>query len=359
MSFLRTVSMAVLLLLLLSITIPPQFRFGVFVSASEGDESHYFQQCLTYCHNHEHVEDDIAHSVTLWGLAWTSDEECVYRCVRRDVERRRENDDDESVAQVQYYGAWGFRRVVGIEEPGSCVFSLIHMVIHLRGATRTWKWAFKNHNKKGKVRCAVVNSAWRVFTIFWVTAWLFSTLYHARHKDLFMKLDYLGAQAALFASLYFALVYTSQRVQQFRLVHAALIFALLFIFSTHAFRMLFVLFDFGLNMALGLCVGLLHHIIWISWWCTAKPSVRNQPATRIMMVATIVITVASVFEVFDFAPILWETTDAHACWHGSTIPVAMMWYKFAELHCKSKAADTDENNSNKKANTTIGALSHV
>eukprot|EP00759_Apiculatamorpha_spiralis_P017836 PhF_6_TR23946/c0_g1_i1/m.33508 len=285
--------------------------------ASIGDDSLSFKRCLDECKNQLPFTPNWIEIITFW----THTESCEYTCMRKDVALR----ESQNQPAVQYYGSWGFRRVLGLEEFGSVVFSLIHCYIHTVHGKRTWS-VFPQGPRR---------IAWRLFVVLWAHGWFWSAMYHARHKHLFMIFDYMGAQAALMGSLYFAAIYTLPILTRTTVSFMVFTGLAAGAYVYHAIRMLFVKFDYGVNMNVGIAIGVTHHLLY------AQSGVRSffgrggmSPPQKTMLVAVFIITSAALFEIYDFPPILFETTDAHAMWHFATIPAALLWYKFATYHLK-------------------------
>ena len=302
--------------------------FITLVSCSMGDGSALFQHCLWLCLQSPNATATMGPMEHI--LQWTLREECEYQCARRDVVRRQNKEDPNLSAVAQYYGCWSFQRVAGMEELGSVVFSLLHMVLHLRGGYDTCTTCFAPHSATRK--------AWVAFVVFWTNGWFWSAVYHARHKHFAMVLDYMGAQLAMFGALYFAVVYTVPFVRT-RSVVIPFTFIMTMGYGVHSYHMLWVHFDYGWNMKVGIIIGIAHHLAFLRW-CLRRPFTVPQ---QYMLGAVLVISGASVFELYDFPPLFFETTDAHALWHGCTLPATVLWYRFARCHRHAKIHDLKAN----------------
>ncbi|KNE73232.1 hypothetical protein AMAG_20718 [Allomyces macrogynus ATCC 38327] len=51
-------------------------------------------------------------------------------------------------------------------------------------------------------------------------------------------------------------------------------------------------------------------------------------SARDALLFVVLFLTASLLEVGDFAPVFWETVDAHALWHLATVPLIPLWYRF-------------------------------
>ena len=96
-------------------------------------------------------------------------------------------------------------------------------------------------------------------------------------------------------------------------------------------------FDYSYNMAFNLALGLLHNALWLVYsfpksmsllrrFPSREKSYRPNLANKAALFVALT-TAATGLELFDFPP--WgRIIDAHALWHLSTAPIAMLWYDF-------------------------------
>jgi len=290
-------------------------------SCSIGDRSGSFQECRRNCIARGDVSDTLGTLESL--LQWTLTEECDYQCTRRDSVQRTEI---RGGSPVQYYGCWSFQRVLGLEELGSVIFSAIQLALHVRGGLQTCTRCFSPGS--------TVRRAWWFFVVVWVNAWFWSMAYHARHKHTLMVLDYMSAQLAMVGALYLAAIYCIPLIRHAIVVPFTV--ALIVLYGLHVYHMLWVHFDYGWNMKVGIFIFISHHVIWAQWFLRG-PFTK---ARRCAMAFVFCVTAAGVFEVYDFPPIIFETTDAHALWHASAIPATILWYQFAKCHTIHPVDDT-------------------
>jgi hypothetical protein len=96
-------------------------------------------------------------------------------------------------------------------------------------------------------------------------------------------------------------------------------------------------FDYTYNMVFNVVLGLIHNIFWLIYSLPASVSLihrfpcRNKSyRPRFVNKAAIFValtTIAMSLELLDFPP--WgRAIDAHALWHLSTAPIAVLWYDF-------------------------------
>jgi len=133
-----------------------------FVLASAGDRSELFQSCIPVC------LDGPCDIPFLSRLAqWTCTDECKYQCMRFLT--------DDAVKEhqpiVQYYGKWPFIRYAGMQEPASVVFSVLNLVVHVRGARMVSRSVPKDHPMRKY--CL----AWSYIS---TNAWFWSSVFHTR-----------------------------------------------------------------------------------------------------------------------------------------------------------------------------------
>ena len=75
--------------------------------------------------------------------------------------------------------------------------------------------------------------------------------------------------------------------------------------------------------------GLLNVIGWLIW-CWKKQ--LRQPYVWRCGAFVLLVALTTLLEIGDFPP-LWWIFDAHALWHLSTSPLAILWYKFLVDDC--------------------------
>lgn len=96
-------------------------------------------------------------------------------------------------------------------------------------------------------------------------------------------------------------------------------------------------FDYTYNMAFNLILGLIHNALWGTYALPAsinfvkrfpsRPKSYRPSFVGKAGVFVLLTTAATGLELFDFPP--WaRTIDAHALWHLSTAPIALLWYDF-------------------------------
>jgi hypothetical protein len=165
------------------------------------------------------------------------------------------------------------------------------------------------------------------------------------------KLDYFSAALAIMYALYYTIIrifHLYPIAQSSRLTlsprptqslkYKLLTVACTLSYITHvSYLSLLPRFDYTYNMAFNLGVGLLHNTLWTVYSLPASishlqrfPSRSKSYRPKFVSKAAIFVlltTSATALELFDFPP--WaRIIDAHALWHLSTAPIALMWYDF-------------------------------
>lgn len=185
------------------------------ISASAGDRSQLFINCLRGCRHNNCTEGNLTSPSIQWInstlttnsvapfadglefkegieqewingiLLWSCHDECVYRCMWRTtnafVSRQWE--------VPQFYGKWPFKRFMGIQEPASVLFSLLNLIVH-------WKMMRKFRDE---VRSdSPMYYVWHVFCAVRAPGTVMpspdSCQFHSNYSfsDLYQRLDVFG-----------------------------------------------------------------------------------------------------------------------------------------------------------------------
>jgi hypothetical protein len=136
--------------------------------ASTGDRASLYQNCLKTCQ----LESCPPNASFLPPFAlrltqWTCEDDCKYTCMHSIT-----NVDISNGQKVQqYHGKWPFWRFLGMQEPASVVFSLMNLLVHLRGWRRISGCIHKAHPMRAYYR------RWAVISL---NAWVWSAVFHTR-----------------------------------------------------------------------------------------------------------------------------------------------------------------------------------
>ena len=97
--------------------------------------------------------------------------------------------------------------------------------------------------------------------------------------------------------------------------------------------MTFVLFDYGYHMKVNLGAGIFHLVVWIVWVLLGDGREKPRSYRYKCLQFLGMLLLAALCEVFDFPPV-FGYIDAHATWHGLTVPLVFFWYRFWSLDAK-------------------------
>lgn len=316
--------------------------FAILISASSGDRSPAFQQCLSNCVSRacSITGDRIpALSLALRLTRWTCMDDCKYTCthiltdiaIEEQAREQRQGLPPHPATQVQqFYGKWPFWRFAGMQEPASVLFSLMNLATHAAGMRRILERIPKSFHM-------------RTFYLGWsilaMNAWVWSSVFHTRDTPLTEMLDYFSAGLVILYSLFFTVVrlfhlypLTPGSAPGLTYKYWAALCILLYIGHV-SYLTLLPRFDYAYNMAANLIIGLIHNGLWLLYpWGTIRlfpgrdkqyrPKFASQPAWFVLLT-----TLATSLELFDFPP--WRRVlDAHALWHLATVPIVPFWYDF-------------------------------
>jgi hypothetical protein len=92
----------------------------------------------------------------------------------------------------------------------------------------------------------------------------------------------------------------------------------------HVWYLNTVTFDYGYNMVFTGAFFVGQAVVWMAWAWLARKS--HPTAARKAVVFQVLLVCAATFELWDFSPVLRRSLDAHAVWHGLTIPLGFLWY---------------------------------
>ncbi|CAM9962872.1 unnamed protein product [Pylaiella littoralis] len=266
----------------------------------------------------------------LRAMGWDCVSECRHTCMNLHVEARVASGD----RMLQYYGKWPFRRIWGVQELLSSLFSLGNGLPHLFHAV----FSAGQYNPPGH------------YMQFWLTiypwvgmnTWLWSAVFHSRDVPWTEAADYFFALLNIFFVVWVALVRLAgpprKRSPGLRKLVPAVGVLMSVYYLLHISFMWFVKFDYGYNMKVALLAGVAHTGLWLRYQYLS----RDRPYARRGAAIIILLNAAILLEVNDFPPV-YRLLDAHAIWHFVTIPLMFRWYRFViqdarhEVSVSSKA----------------------
>ncbi|KAK9655869.1 hypothetical protein HCH54_000561 [Aspergillus fumigatus] len=290
-------------------------------TASLGDHLPDFKECVKICQAENCRDGDSIIPLHLRLLLWTCPAECDYTCQHVVTDRRLARDPPMLNPVVQFHGKWPFRRILGMQEPFSVLFSLLNLLAHWNGI--------------GRIKETV--PAWHSLRPYYLTfgycglaCWTFSMLFHTRDFPLTEKLDYFGAGANVMYGLYLAII-RILRLDQGKPRYKPTLRRLttticVLLYTMHVCYLSFWSWDYTYNMIANIVVGAIQNILW-----TGFSIVRYQKQGKVWMawpgMIVVWIMLAMSLELQDFPP--WHgLIDAHSLWHlGTVIPTAW-WYMY-------------------------------
>lgn len=262
------------------------FVISIFIGialASAGDRDPRYIECKENCHAECDAGEKPPLPLILQATYWTCKENCAYDCMRENVNDRIKNDEE----IVQYHGKWPFIRVLGIQELFSSLFSVANFLPHL---------IFMLYLSPKLPSQYWMRPLWKIYAVFNMNCWIWSTVYHARDFPITEKLDYFCTTLAFVAGLSCAIIriFHITRVRSMLLV--ALPFAIFFVY--HISYLSFVKFDYGYNMKATIALAQLYNLLWIGWAIAVR---RPYAWKQVLMI--VLINAAAALEVFDFPPV--------------------------------------------------------
>merc|ERR1712071_676356 len=89
--------------------------------------------------------------------------------------------------------------------------------------------------------------------------------------------------------------------------------------------MAMVKFDYGYNMKVNVAVGGCNCIAWLLWFAVHR---KDGPHLKFGVLGVLLVVSSVSLELLDFPPIYW-ILDSHALWHVATVPLPLLWMRFA------------------------------
>jgi len=297
----------------------PLLLTPAFVSASPGDRSYFYQNCLKECGQSKCEQRDLtfpSYSSPFSVLP------CALKCKSDCISEANEEIQGKYKITVQFHGKWPFRRLANCEEIASVLFSIGNSL-----ATIIGYWAATGRKGRSlpssyKTRDDFYAQLVRTHAAVCALVWLFSAQFHARDTLVAERLDYFGAGLMLYITLYVTLW------RNFPSYKNRLLFLVLFAYCCHVTRLIWK-FDYGLNMKLCVLVGLASVVLWLR-----IALVEGKPHLRRLSVLSLFSSTLVALELLDFPPIA-GIFDAHALWHAATMPLPIWFYSYIRTDIES------------------------
>lgn len=252
-------------------------------------------------------------------MLWSCPAECDYTCQHVVTDRRVARDPPMLSPVVQFHGKWPFRRVLGMQELFSVIFSGLNFLAHWHGMSRLRETTPSWHP---------LQKYYIAFGYSGLAAWTFSMIFHARDFPLTEKLDYYGAGASVLYGLYLA------TIRIFRLDleeprHKPTLRRLwtttcVLLYAIHVCYLSFWSWDYTYNMIANIVVGMIQNTLWIVF-SVFRYQKTGKSWTLWPAFIVVWIILAMSLELLDFPP--WHALiDAHSLWHLGTVIPCAWWY---------------------------------
>ncbi|KAL2855080.1 Per1-like protein [Aspergillus pseudodeflectus] len=290
-------------------------------SASLGDHLPDFKSCVKICEAENCQDGDSAVSFLLRLMFWTCPAECDYTCQHVVTDRRLARDPPMLSPVVQFHGKWPFRRILGMQELFSVLFSGFNFLAHWHGMTRLRDSTPSWHP---------LQKYYTAFGYSGLAAWTFSMLFHARDFPLTEKLDYYGAGASVLYGLYLATIRIFRldlEQPRYRPTLRRLWTTIcIILYTMHVCYLSFWSWDYTYNMIANIVVGMIQNTLWI---CFSVVRYQKTGKTWTLWPAMIVVWIilAMSLELLDFPP-WYALIDAHSLWHLGTVIPCAWWYLY-------------------------------
>ncbi|ATY63545.1 Mn2+ homeostasis Per1 [Cordyceps militaris] len=304
--------------------------FAGAVTASVGDRLPEFKDCVQVCEA-ENCRDGHQTPIPLHRrlLLWNCPAECDHTCQHIITAQRVAG----GAPVVQFHGKWPFRRLLGLQEPCSVLFSLGNLWAHWDGLRKV----------RARIPARYALRPWYVaLAHVGVASWVASAVFHARDFAATEQLDYFAAAANVLYGTYYApvRVFRLDRATPTRrsLLRAWTLLCVL-LYCAHVAYLKGVRWDYTYNMAANIGVGVVQNVLW-TWFSVQKyrESRRLWTTWPGLVVAWVVFAMS--MEMFDFPPWL-GSIDAHSLWHLLTIAPTILWYNFLVLDAKADMASAE------------------
>lgn len=275
-----------------------------------------------------------ASAIQKYFLFWDCKSNCDYQCQQVVTQIRIA----EGEKVVQFHGKWPFKRLFGMQELFSTLFSVANFFPHYRGYKLLQRELSRLPARK---RSRFILKKYLYVAIAGMLAWTSSSIFHFRDLEVTEKLDYFFAGATVLSGFHGILIRILRldKSDQFR--HAVTA-AVLLIFSLHVLR-LYLDWSYTYNMRFNVLFGLLQYILLLT---LAYKNYRQLKAGKlprkshhlprenlyfelcVVPVALVVGTaLAMSCELFDFFSYSWQI-DSHAIWHACTVLPSWKLYDF-------------------------------
>lgn len=301
----------------------------LLVQGSAGDSDFYYQQCTAQCQVGR-CSAAAAFPDGSWMVSyppfnvsivsWSCDETCQYHCMTEITLKRIRH----GFEPLKYYGHWPFERLFGLEEPASCLFSLLNLLPHA-----LW---LRYGLPSMPFKVSPLRRYLAFYAIAAVNAWAASTVYHAHKVPWTTIYDLSSALILLLAGLLLAVRKFLGKLNV--KIVGTLGNGITFFALYRLYRMIVMQnVSFDEHMTTCTIIVAATTVVWILWICSPL-YLLQKPLQRqhwLCLGVQVWFLAAIMLEVFDFPPVFYRSLDAHSLWHLATVPLAVYWYYFWQV----------------------------
>lgn len=267
-------------------------------------------------------------------LLWDCESDCDYQCQQIVTILRIENGEE----IYQFHGKWPFKRLFGIQELYSTLFSIANFVPHYRGfkILRSELKKLSHYDKSG-----ILLDKYVYVSIAGMLAWTASSIFHLRDLIVTEKLDYFFAGATVLSGFHaiFIRIFRLDKHDNLRHLFCGTV---ILIFLMHILR-LYLDWSYTYNMRFNVAFGVLQYLLLLTLSYRNYVHLKSQPKSRsspyasqaqmtwqlctVPLLLVVGTSLAMSCELFDFFSYTWQI-DSHAIWHACTILPSWKLYDF-------------------------------
>ncbi|KAJ9293687.1 hypothetical protein DTO271G3_7569 [Paecilomyces variotii] len=290
-------------------------------AASLGDRLPEFKECVKVCQVENCENGRSSLPLYLRLMLWTCPAECDYTCQHIITDRRVAREPPMLTPVVQFHGKWPFRRILGMQEPFSVLFSFFNFMAHHQGMAKVRESISSSYS---------LRKYYLGFGYCGLASWTFSMLFHTRDFPLTEKLDYFAAGLSVMYGLFLSVVRIFRLDRESPRYKPSLrrywITLCSVLYLMHISYLSFWSWDYTYNMAANVVVGIIQNILWVGFSVYRyRQQLKSWTAWPGMIVGWIILAMS--LELLDFPP--WhELIDAHSLWHLGTVLPTVWWYSF-------------------------------
>jgi len=295
------------------------FLIGFCFSVVLSQEGQNFVDCVKNCVRYNCTSDGKSKKPLPFVLNlffWSCEDNCKYECMDEIATNSEYSD------LVKYGGKWPFKRVFGIQEILSVIFSLSNLIAGIIGY-RIYLLMTKNKPQTSGIPQYIF-----LKLIIETHTWIWSILFHCRDLWWTERGDYLSAGSVIFYNLQLFIIF-ALKIQNIK-YRTLLAVVFLAAYLLHYYYLCFIRFDYGFNLKVLVSLVVVYHLMLIVWGFINRNTKEGKFAIFFAFWATSV----GLLEILDFPPLLYRSLDAHASWHLLSIPLSFITYQIFPLRSR-------------------------